>query len=47
MRYVAALPAGQKILVSVPQATDPEAMNVEIGRLGDAVFVTGPAALTN
>ena len=47
MRFVATLSAGQKILVSVPQAADQDPMNVEIARLGDAVFVTGPAALTN
>ncbi len=47
MRFVATLSAGQKILVSVPRATEEGAMDVEIARLGDAVFVTGPAALTN
>jgi hypothetical protein len=33
--------------VSVPQAANQEALNVEIARLGGAMFVTGAAALTN
>jgi hypothetical protein len=47
MRFIATLSAGQKVVLSVPQASDERAMEIEIARLGDAVFVTETSALMN
>jgi hypothetical protein len=47
MRFVATLASGQRMVLSVPKAVDEQPMDVEIARLGDAVFVTEPVTLMN
>jgi len=47
MRFMATLTSGQKIVLSVPQAADKAPVNMEIARLGDAVFVTDGATVMN
>ena len=47
MRFVATLSAGQKIFVSMPQAAIRTRWMSRLPGWATAVFVTGPAALTN
>jgi predicted aconitase len=47
VRVVTTLVSGQRMVVSVPQAVDREARELEFARLGDSVFVTRPQAMMN
>lgn len=44
MRVVATLVPGQKMRVSVPQAAGLDPLEVELVRVGDSLYVNGPAA---
>ena len=47
MRFVATLVAGQRVVLSVPRAVDEPSIDLEIARVGDAVFVSESAAIAS
>jgi hypothetical protein len=46
MRFVTTLAAGQRMLVSVPQASDQAPIEVEFARLGDSLSVSQESTVT-
>jgi hypothetical protein len=47
VRFIATLMSGQKVIVSVPRAFGQSAMEIEIKRIEDRVFVSDDTQLTS